>query len=128
MSQYVRCVVVGKTEVLALPWDPRLSHFERYSGARSSMPPIDPELNATIVKHARTICEALGYDMNTVEFGVRDGVPYAIDFMNSAPDFDISSLGEESFAWVVSKMADLTIRLAKEPAPKTYRWDAMLSG
>jgi hypothetical protein len=47
--------------------------------------------------------------------------------MNSAPDFDISSLGEESFAWVVSKMADLTIRLANEPAPKIYRWDAMLS-
>jgi len=126
-SQYVRCVVVGKQEVLALPWDPRLSHFERYSGARGSMPPIDRELHATIVKHARTICEALGYDMNTVEFGVRDGIPYAIDFMNSAPDFDISSLGEESFAWVVSKMADLTIRLANEPAPKMYRWDAMLS-
>jgi glutathione synthase/RimK-type ligase-like ATP-grasp enzyme len=125
--QYVRCVVIGRTEVLALPWDPRLSHFERYSGGRSSMPPLAPELKLTIEKHARTICEALGYEMNTCEFAVRDGVPYAIDFMNSAPDFDVSSLGEESFGWTVSKMADLTIRLAKEKPSTTYRWDAMLA-
>lgn len=125
--QYVRCVVIGRTEVLALPWDPRLSHFERYSGARSSMPPLEPELKLLIEKHARTICDALGYEMNTCEFAVRDGVPYAIDFMNSAPDFDVSSLGEESFGWTVSKMADLTIRLAKEKPQTTYRWDAMLA-
>ena len=126
-SHYVRCVVVGRTEVLALPWDPRLSHFERYSAARTSMPPLEPALHDTIVKHARTICEALGYEMNTCEFAVRDGVPYAIDFMNSAPDFDISSLGEESFGWVVGKMADLVVRLAKEPPATSYRWDAMLA-
>ncbi len=126
-TQYVRCIVIGKTEVLALPWDPRLSHFERYGGARSSMPPLEPTMIETIVKHARTLCVALGYDMNTVEFAVRDGVPYAIDFMNSAPDFDISSLGEESFAWTVSKMSDLVIRLAKEPATKDkLRWDEFL--
>ena len=54
--------------------------------------------------------------MNTVEFGVRDGVPYAIDFMNSAPDFDISSLTEAYFPWVVNAMADLVIERAKQAA------------
>lgn len=126
-SQYVRCIVVGKRDVLALPWDPRLGHFERYSGARTSMPPMEPALHETIVRHARTLCEALGYDMNTCEFAVREGVPYAIDFMNSAPDFDVSSLGEEAFRWTVSAMADLVIRLANEPRrEECYRWDAML--
>jgi glutathione synthase/RimK-type ligase-like ATP-grasp enzyme len=125
-SQYVRCIVVGKREVLALPWDPRLGHFERYSGARTSMPPMEPGLHETIVRHARTLCDALGYDMNTVEFAVREGVPYAIDFMNSAPDFDVSSLGEEAFRWTVEAMASLVIRLAQEPAPKSYRWDELL--
>ncbi len=125
-SQYVRCVVVGKREVLALPWDPRLSHFERYSGARQSMPPLSAELVATCEAHARTLCEALGYDMNTVEFGVRDGVPYAIDFMNSAPDFDVSSLGEESFSWVVRAMTDLVVQLAHQPLAPVHRWDALL--
>jgi hypothetical protein len=26
------------------------------------------------------LCRALGYDLNTVEFAVEDGTPYAIDF------------------------------------------------
>jgi hypothetical protein len=118
---------VGKRDVLALPWDPRLSHFERYVRAHETMPPVSPELLATIERHARTLCEALGYDMNTCEFAVRDGVPYAIDFMNSAPDLDITSLGEVPFRWAVEKMADLVVRLAHEPAPQVHRWDAMLS-
>ncbi len=125
-THYVRCVVVGKREVLALPWDPRLSHFDRYAKAADTMPPIDPALLSVIEAHARTLCDALGYDMNTVEFAVRDGVPYAIDFMNSAPDFDLSSLGEVAFAWTVGKMADLVTRLAAEPRDPVYRWDALL--
>ena len=125
-TQYVRCVVIGKEEVLALPWDPRLSHWDRYSHAHKSMPPLDEALTAVIEGHARTICRALGYDMNTCEFAVRDSVPYAIDFMNSAPDFDVSSLGETSFAWTVQKMADLVIQLAERQPDAIYRWDAML--
>jgi len=127
-SQYVRCIVVGAKEVLALPWDPRLSHFDRYAKASDSMPPIDAPLQATIEAHARTLCDALGYDMNTVEFAVRDGVPYAIDFMNSAPDFDISSLGQSSFEWTVAKMSAFLVSLAKKPPSTSYRWDAMLAG
>jgi glutathione synthase/RimK-type ligase-like ATP-grasp enzyme len=115
-TQYVRCIVIGKQEVLPAPWDPRLGHFERYTGAVASMPPLDEATRERVVRDARTLCVALGYDMNTVEFAVRDGVPYAIDYMNSAPDFDVSSLGERQFEWVVNKMADLVIRRAKEPA------------
>jgi hypothetical protein len=114
-TQYVRCIVIGREEVLPAPWDPRLPHFERYTGAASTMPALSPDLEARVVADARTLCRALGYDMNTVEFAIRDGVPYAIDFMNSAPDFDISSLGERQFAWVVDRMADLVITLAKAP-------------
>ena len=62
------------------------------------------------IEDARSLCAALGYDMNTVELAIRDGVPYAIDFMNSAPDFDITSLGPEHFKWTVEKMADLVIK------------------
>jgi glutathione synthase/RimK-type ligase-like ATP-grasp enzyme len=127
-TQYVRCIVIGKTNVLPLRWDPRLPHHERYVGARESMPPLDPDLEQKIVEHAQTLCRALGYDMNTCEFAVRDGVPYAIDFMNSAPDFEGKFLPPETFRWIVEQMADLCIRLAKvEPRP-TYRWDSLLAG
>ncbi len=125
-TQYVRCIVIGKDEVLPALWDPRQSHFDRYVKAAESMPPLSAELERRVVADARTICRALGYDMNTVEFAVSDGVPYAIDFMNSAPDFDISSLGESHFRWVVEKMADLVIRLAAEPSSTRHRWDELL--
>ncbi len=116
-SQYVRCIVVGKEEVRPALWDPRLGHFDRYVRAHETMEGLSPELLTRCCDDARTICRALGYDMNTVELAIQDGIPYAIDFMNSAPDFDISSLGPEHFRWTVEKMADLVIRLAQEPAP-----------
>jgi len=117
-SQYVRCIVIGKEHVRPALWDPRLGHFDRYVRASETMPPLEPALLARCIEDARTLCRALGYDMNTVELAIRDGVPYAIDFMNSAPDFDITSLGSEHFPWVVEKMADLVIRLAQEGPPK----------
>jgi len=76
---------------------------------------LEPALKKRIIDGALTLVRALGYDMNSVEFAVREGVPYAIDFMNPAPDMDINSLTPHYFEWVVAKMADLVIRLAKEP-------------
>jgi hypothetical protein len=135
-TQYVRCIVVGQEHVLPALWDPRRSHFDRYVDAAAHMPPLSPELEARVSADARTLCRALGYDMNTVELAIRSGVPYAIDFMNSAPDFDVTSLGEGHFRWVVERMADLVIDLARAPAGRhagshadthaTMRWDAFL--
>lgn len=125
-TQYVRCIVIGKREVLPLRWDPRLTHFDRYARAAETMPPLGEELTARIVDDASKLCEALGYDMNTVEFAVRDGVPYAIDFMNSAPDFDVTSLGESAFRWTVDRMADLCVRLAQDETKPAHRWDQFL--
>jgi len=125
-QQYVRCICIGKANILITNWDPRRPHFERYRDVDQYL---NPELATRIKDDAVKINEALGYDMNTVEFAIRDGVPYAIDFMNSAPDFDISSLTEAYFPWVVRAMADLVIDRAKHPSRQKikYRWDALLN-
>jgi len=126
-QQYVRCICVGAREILAVPWDPRRSHFERYTSATGVR--LDADLERLVVSQARQLNEALGYDMNTVEFAVSNGVPYAIDFMNSAPDFDITSLGETYFAWTVNAMADLVIDRALRPESRPrFRWDDLLGG
>ncbi len=124
-QQYVRCIVIGGEAVRPAAWDPRLSHFERYVKAKDTMPPLSAELLARVSDDARKLCRSLGYDMNTVEFAVSGGVPYAIDFMNSAPDLDVSSLGEEHFAWVVEKMADLVVARALEERRPPARWRAL---
>jgi glutathione synthase/RimK-type ligase-like ATP-grasp enzyme len=126
-EQYVRCIVVGKEHVRPALWDPRRTHFERYTSAENDMPALSHELEQRVCEDARKLCRALGYDMNTVEFAIQDGVPYAIDFMNSAPDFDASSLGDAHFAWVVERMSDLVIDLAKAPhLAAEMRWNALL--
>ncbi|HSE98068.1 MAG TPA: hypothetical protein VLD57_07325 [Blastocatellia bacterium] len=125
-QQYVRCICIGKKDVLVTNWDPRRPHFERYRNVDQQ---IEPGLADRIRSDAVKINEALGYDMNTVEFAIRDGIPYAIDFTNSAPDFDISSLTEAHFPWVVKAMADFVIACAHRPAGErpSMRWDRFLN-
>jgi len=107
-EQFVRCMSLGQREVLCMKYDPK---------NRCYVPEEDhlsPELEARIKKDSLTLMRALGYDMCSLEFAVRDGIPYAIDFMNPAPDMDINSLTPHYFQWVLKGMADLVIRLAKE--------------
>ena len=72
----------------------------------------------------------MGYDLNTVEFAVEDGVPYAIDFMNPAPDADVHSVGQKNFDWIVDKVAKLAVEKAKIAGkpPKELKWSSFMSG
>ncbi len=108
-EQFVRCLCLGQDDVLVMQYDPKARKYivdEDYLTAA---------MRERVVKDCRTLCSALGYDMNSLEFCIRDGVPYAIDFMNCAPDMDIYSLTPTYFAWAVEHMADLAIDLAKNP-------------
>ena len=125
-QEYFRCYVVGQEHVRIMPYDPRAPFHERYV----LNPPEYPKaLLERLERDARTLCQALGYDLNTVEFAVEDGVPYAIDFMNPAPDADLHSVGQANFDWIVNAVATLAVKKATEPAPPAaYRWDALLRG
>ncbi len=120
-EQYVRCLCLGRSEVLPMPYNPN----ERKYIADPNY--LSPALHERIVADSLKLVGALGYDMNTVEWAVRDGVPYAIDFMNPAPDFDIYSLTQPYFDWAVEHMADLAIRLARQPRPALaeLRWSKL---
>src|SRR5918911_2220388 len=108
-EHFVRCIALGRSEVLPMKYDPR---ERRYVVEHAHL---TPELGQRIVDDSLTLMRALGYDMCSLEWAVRDGVPYAIDFMNPAPDMDINSLTPHYFEWVVKHMTDMAIRLAKEP-------------
>ncbi len=92
--------------------------------------PIDPALYQRVVADSLKLCRALGYDLNTVEFAVQDGIPYAIDFLNPAPDADLKSVGPENFEWVVQAVAELAIAKAQseEQLSTEYRWSVFLRG
>jgi hypothetical protein len=124
-KEYFRCYVVGQEEVRIMPYDPSRPHAERYV----LDPPEYPKaLLERVEKDALTLCRALGYDLNTVEFAVEDGVPYAIDFMNPAPDADLHSVGKESFEWIVDRVAKLAVKRAQKPEAVELRWAGLLGG
>jgi hypothetical protein len=125
-TEYFRCYVVGQKKVHIMAYDPRKPHAERYL---LDPPAYDKKLLKRVEKDALTLCRALGYDLNTVEFAVEDGIPYAIDFMNPAPDADLQSVGQVNFDWIVREVADLAIAKAKlAPQLPELRWATLLSG
>ena len=111
-DQFVRCLSLGQRDVLPMKYDPKA---RRYLVEHEHLSPV---LGKRIVDDSLTLMRALGYDMCSLEWAVRDGVPYAIDFMNPAPDMDVNSLTPHYFEWTVQHMADLAIRLAKEKPKK----------
>jgi hypothetical protein len=123
-SEYFRCYVVGQKKVRIMPYDPRKPHAERYL---QDAPPYPKKLLKSVERDALKLCRALGYDLNTVEFAVENGVPYAIDFMNPAPDADLQSVGQANFDWIVREVADLAIAKARSaPHAPELRWAAFL--
>jgi len=121
-DQYVRCFTFGKTDIVPVAYDP---HQRRYNVDHAYL---SPDLGARIVRDAQTLNTALGYEMNTIEFAVEDGVPYAIDFLNPAPDFERDRITPHYFEIAVQKMAELAIDrvLNGEPQRSWPQWAAML--
>lgn len=115
-TEYFRCYCLGRKYVRIMQYEPRNPHHLRYL---KDGPPVEKKLLQKVHDYVIQLNEALGYDFNTVEFAVRDGVPYAIDFCNPAPDADINSVGQENFDWVVEHAAKMAIERTQEHNPKS---------
>ena len=126
-DDYFRCYVVGQEKVHIMRYDPKAPHHERYVKGN---PAPAPALKERVEKDALALCRALGYDLNTVEFAVEDGVPYAIDFMNPAPDAEITSVGPENFEWALNNISEMLVKkaLSDEKPYEEMRWASFLSG
>jgi len=126
-DKYFRCYVIGQENVRVMPYDPQQPHENRYvlGGVET-----DDALERRVMEDSRKLCRALGYDINTVEFAVRDGIPYAIDFLNPAPDAEYHSVGADNFEWVVNAIADLAVQraLKSNSVAKDYRWVTFMNG
>lgn len=124
-TEYYRCYCIGRKHVHIMPYEPRNPHHLRYKADFAPTPVMLATLNELCVK----ICTMLGYDFNTIEFAVRDGIPYAIDYMNPAPDADRHSIQEDNFEWILETSATFLIDLAKQgrQVPTEYAWSAMIN-
>jgi glutathione synthase/RimK-type ligase-like ATP-grasp enzyme len=126
-KEYFRCYCIDVRDVRIMQYDPRAPFHERY--VRNG-PPIAAALLDQVRDGVLRLNRALGYDFNTVEFAMRDGVPYAIDFCNPAPDADLHSIGEDNFEWVVEATANMAVRkaLAHQPGKNNLTWGEFVIG
>jgi hypothetical protein len=106
---YFRCYCIGRKHVKIMHYEPRNEFMDRYKCHHD----VSEEMLQTIHDYVIKLNEWLGYDFNTVEFAIRDGVPLAIDFCNPAPDADLFSVGEENFEWVIENAANYCIERAQ---------------
>lgn len=107
-EEYYRCYCIGSKYVRIMPYEPRNPFHLRYVSDFQPTPERLKQMEDIVLR----INQYLGYDFNTVELAIRDGVPYAIDFCNPAPDADLNSVGEENFEWVVENAANYAIERA----------------
>src|SRR5262245_49954948 len=123
-TEYTRCYCVARREALVMPYDPK----ERRYLPREELK-ISRDLKDRIVRDTILINEALGYDLNTVEFAIKEGVPYAIDFTNPATDADIWSVTEPYFNWITDAVARMLVDYAKNSRPTGvyHRWYTWLN-
>src|SRR6195952_2988682 len=112
-DEYYRCYCIGGKHVRIMPYEPRNPHHLRYVASFSPSPERYKEMEEIVLR----INHYLGYDFNTVELALKDGVPYAIDFCNPAPDAEVKSVGQENFDWVVETAATYAIERAQEQDP-----------
>jgi hypothetical protein len=108
-EKYYRCYCIGGKYVRIMPYEPRNPHHLRYVASFDTSPEEYKMMEDIVLR----INHYLGYDFNTVELATRDGIPYAIDFCNPAPDADIRSVGQENFDWVVETAASYAIERAQ---------------
>ena len=109
-EEYYRCYCIGGKYVRIMPYEPRNPHHLRYV---ADFRPNEEKLRQ-MEQIVLRICQYLGYDFNTVELALKDGIPYAIDFCNPAPDAERTSVGEDNFKWVVETAAIYAIERALE--------------
>jgi hypothetical protein len=107
-TEYYRCYCIGGKYVRIMSYEPRNPHHLRYVADFAPSPERLQQMTDIVLR----INQYLGYDFNTVELAVRDGVPYAIDFCNPAPDADLPSVGADNFEWVVETAANYAIEKA----------------
>lgn len=112
-----------------MPYEPRNEPHLRYVTEPKTKGEEHKKLMKTIHDYTIKLNEALGYDFNTVEFAIRNGVPYAIDFCNPAPDADINSVGQTNFDWIVEHSAQLAVEkaLAHKGKQNNTSWGTFLT-
>jgi glutathione synthase/RimK-type ligase-like ATP-grasp enzyme len=122
---YIRVPTIGRRYARAIRYDPAPGGLGGYNQDYDITPRAERDKAEEL---SLRFNQALGYDMNALEFAIRDGIFYGIDLTNYTPDYDYRSLRDAHFPWVVEKMAEFAVEkaTAKEKTPAAPDWRALI--
>ena len=122
---YIRVPTIGRRHARAIRYDPAPGGMGGYNQDYDVLP---RELRDKAEELSLRFNMALGYDMNALEFAVKDGKFYGIDLTNYTPDLDQRSLKDAHFPWAVEKMAAFAVEKARsgEPTPEAPDWRSLI--
>jgi glutathione synthase/RimK-type ligase-like ATP-grasp enzyme len=121
---FIRVPTVGRRWARAIRYEPAPLAQGGYDQDYGALP---SRLRDEAEELSLRFNQALGYDMNALEFAVKDDRFYGIDLTNYTPDFDQRSLRDAHFPWVVEKMASFALEKARSvaPTPEVPDWRAL---
>ena len=113
---YIRVPTIGRRWARGIRYDPAPMGMGGYNQDYDILP---RALRDRSEELSLDFNRALGYDMNALEFAVKDGDFYGIDLTNYTPDLDYRSLKDAHFPWAVERMAEFAVEkaLSDEPTP-----------
>jgi glutathione synthase/RimK-type ligase-like ATP-grasp enzyme len=122
---FVRVPTIGQRWARAIRYDPAPLAAGGYDQSYDALP---GKLRDEVEELSLRFNRALGYDMNALEFAVRDGRIYGIDLTNYTPDLDYRSLKDAHFPWAVEKMASFAVEkaLSEEGTPAPPDWKKLM--
>jgi glutathione synthase/RimK-type ligase-like ATP-grasp enzyme len=122
---YIRVPTIGRRWARAIRYDPAPMGMGGYNQDYDILP---RDVRDKSEELSLVFNQALGYDMNALEFAFKDGKYYGIDLTNYTPDLDYRSLKDAHFPWAVEKMAEFAVEkaLSGEPTPPVPDWRGLM--
>lgn len=109
-DEYYRVFAINKNETRVIYYDPIKPIHLRYNKEETK---ISNKLQKELEKVSLLISEYFDIYFNSVEFAIKDGNAYIINFLNPAPKTEKEYMWEDDFNWLVEKTGDMLISLCK---------------
>lgn len=111
-GEHIHSFVIGQENVMTLC-------FSRDENRYLDDPPfLTEELKSYIQNSTISITQAYGYDINMIEYILRDNELFVINATNPAPVIDRQLMNEPQFTWIVNETATLAIKRVLHPLPQ----------
>ncbi|MBK8901918.1 MAG: hypothetical protein IPM53_12080 [Anaerolineaceae bacterium] len=111
-NEHIHCFVVGQKKVLSLLYSVKHGRYKQNTLAN------EEGKGKQLAEAALRITRAYQYDINMVEFVIKDDVAYVINGTYPTPDIDLTLMTESQFQWLVAETAAVALERAERPLPQ----------